>query len=503
MSGHILSIDTLLSYAPMPEALCEQIHKSVDRKRNGLDRKIIVLDDDPTGTQTVHGVNVYTDWEEKSIRAGMQESSNMFFILTNSRSFSSQKTEKVHREIGRRIAKLSAECGRDYILVSRSDSTLRGHYPLETETLRDAVERNSDKRFDGEILFPFFVEGGRYTIDNIHYAQDGNQLIPVGMTEFAKDRTFGYHASDLTEWCEEKTGGRYPRNEITCITLKELRGGDTAGIAQKLIGVKNFRKVIVNAIDYEDVTVFLDAYYDALESGKEFLFRSAASLVKALEGITHQPLLDCKAVLAGHGSAGGIIIAGSHVRRTTLQLQYLHKSGLPLEFIQFNQHRVLERGGLKDEAEKASKRAEAVVNSGKIAVVYTRRDRLDLNTDDPEKQLAISTEISDALVQVVENLKSQPYFVIAKGGITSSDIATKALHIWRAEVLGQIEPGVPVWMTGKESKFPGMAYIIFPGNVGQEDCLYRILAKLMLGNSQMAPPDMKCADYPAKGQNLK
>ena len=487
MSGHILSIDTLLSYAPMPEALCEQIRKSVDQKRKDLNRKIIVLDDDPTGTQTVHGVNVYTDWEEKTIRAGMQEKSNLFFILTNSRSFSSEKTRRVHGEIGRRIAKIAAECGRDYILVSRSDSTLRGHYPLETETLRDAVERNSDKRFDGEILFPFFVEGGRYTIDNVHYAQEGNQLIPVGMTEFARDRTFGYRSSDLTEWCEEKTGGRYTRDKITCITLKELRGGDTAGIARKLTKVKNFDKVIVNAIDYEDVTVFLDAYYDALKSEKEFLFRSAASLVKALEGITHQPLLDCKTALASRAGTGGIVIAGSHVRRTTLQLQYLRRSNLPLEFIQFDQHRVLERGGLRDEAKKASAKAEAVVNSGKIAVVYTRRDRLDLDTDDPEKQLAISTEISDALVRVIDNLNAPPHFIVAKGGITSSDIATKALHIWRAEVLGQIEPGVPVWMTGKESKFPGMAYIIFPGNVGEEDCLYRIVAKLLPGTNQALP----------------
>ena len=119
------------------------------------------------------------------------------------------------------------------------------------------------------------------------------------------------------------------------------------------------------------------------------------------------------------------------------------------------------------------------MESGRVAVVFTRRDRLDLDTDDPEKQLEVSTQISDAIVQVVGRLRIQPHFIIAKGGITSSDVATKALRIWRARVAGQVEPGVPVWVTGPESKFPGMPYIIFPGNVGKEDSLYRILAKLM------------------------
>ena len=479
MQENILSIDTLLSYVPLSESLQETVHENLEQKRKKMNRKIVVLDDDPTGTQTVHDINVYTDWEEESIRAGFQEDSNMFFILTNSRSFSSQHTEEVHRAIGERIAKISKEYKRDYILVSRGDSTLRGHYPLETATLKKAIERVSAKRFDGEILFPFFVEGGRYTIGNIHYAQDENKLVPVGKTEFSKDKTFGYRSSDLTEWCEEKTKGQYRADTVTAITLEELRSCNIKKITEKLMGIRNYNKVIVNAIDYEDIAVFLNAYFNALEAGKEFLFRSAASLVKALGGIRSRPLLDCRKELANTSQNGGIIIVGSHVQKTTDQLEYLKNGNLPVEFIQYDQHRVLEKNGLQEETRKVAAEAERLVRAGRIVAVYTRRDRLDLDTDDSEKQLEVSTEISDAIVRVIAGLDVQPRFLIAKGGITSSDIATKALHIWRAKIMGQIEPGIPVWLAGPESKFPGMAYIIFPGNVGNEKSLFRIVSKLM------------------------
>ena len=56
----------------------------------------------------------------------------------------------------------------------------------------------------------------------------------------------------------------------------------------------------------------------------------------------------------------------------------------------------------------------------------------------------------------------------AKGGITFSGIGTKALKVRRALVMGQIRPGIPVWQTGAESRFPGISYVIFPDNVGED-----------------------------------
>jgi uncharacterized protein YgbK (DUF1537 family) len=81
-------------------------------------------------------------------------------------------------------------------------------------------------------------------------------------------------------------------------------------------------------------------------------------------------------------------------------------------------------------------------------------------------------------VAIVRQLERRPRYLLAKGGITSSDIATRGLGIRRALVLGQILPGVPVWQSGPESRFPGMPYIVFPGNVGGVEALAEVCKQL-------------------------
>ncbi|MBR3458389.1 MAG: hydroxyacid dehydrogenase, partial [Selenomonadaceae bacterium] len=105
-------------------------------------KKIVVLDDDPTGVQTVHDISVYTEWTEDSIAAGFAEKNPMFFILTNSRAFSAEHTTEEHRKMAERIAAESKRSGKEFMVISRSDSTLRGHYPLETKVLRETLEKN-------------------------------------------------------------------------------------------------------------------------------------------------------------------------------------------------------------------------------------------------------------------------------------------------------------------------------------------------------------------------
>jgi uncharacterized protein YgbK (DUF1537 family) len=109
-------------------------------------------------------------------------------------------------------------------------------------------------------------------------------------------------------------------------------------------------------------------------------------------------------------------------------------------------------------------------------MVYTSRDLV--AGQDAEENLAMGNQISDSLVDIVKRISVRPRYLLAKGGITSSDIATKALGIKRAIVLGQILPGVPVWKMGRETCFPDMPYIVFPGNVGGYDALVQILDKL-------------------------
>lgn len=462
-----------------------------------LNRKIVVLDDDPTGTQTVHDVSVYTDWDEASIAEGFTEASPIFFILTNSRSFSREETIRVHTEIARTLYIVAQKKARKYLLVSRDDSTLRGHFPEETEALKSTLEGFGTIRFDGEIIIPFFKEGGRYTLNNVHYVKDSVGLVPVSRTEFASDKSFGFVNSHLGAWVEEKTRGRYNRNSCTYIALDDLRARNVSKIYHQLLAVKNFGKVIVNAIDYRDVKVFVLALVQAVLDGKEFLFRSAASLPKVLGNIKDKSLLSRNELITNKISSGGIVLVGSHVNNTTVQLEALrglansmevtgsasfvpsdlscHVENKNLAMVQFDQHLVTVPGGLEGEVRRVVALTESLISKGNCAVIYTRRERIDLQGGSAEDQLAMAIRISDALSSIIAQLKIRPAFIIAKGGITSSDVAIKALRVKKARVIGQIRPGIPVWITGPESKFPGLPYIIFPGNVGDRYTLKDII----------------------------
>ena len=442
--------------------------------------KLVVLDDDPTGVQTVHDISVYTEWSEDAIRAGFAEENRCFYILTNSRGMTAAETETVHREIGRRAARIGKETEKPYLLMSRSDSTLRGHYPLETELLREECE-NAHLPVDGEILCPFFPEGGRFTIGNVHYVKQGETLVPAADTEFAKDKTFGYRHSNLPAYIEEKTNGAYPASEVACISLEDLRAMRIEEITKQLLAVHDFGKVVVNAVSYDDVKVFAAALYRALRAGKYFLFRTAAGLVKVMAGVSDRPLLTKAQLIPEPTDAGGVIIVGSHTQKTTAQLNRLLT--LPETVaVPFRSDAVLEGDdALAAEVARCVALEEEIITSGKTAVCYTSRTLLSLPDDTPEEALLRSVKISNSVQQLAAGLKVRPSFVIAKGGITSSDIGTKALAVRRADVLGQIQPGIPVWRCGDESLFPGMAYVIFPGNVGEEDTLKSAAEVLIRG----------------------
>lgn len=458
-----LGIEILDSYKSMNE---EELNKQLLECVEKNEKKIIVLDDDPTGVQTVHDVSVYTDWSEESIREGFNETGKLFYILTNSRGFTVEQTTKCHTEIIQNVNKISKETGKEYMIISRGDSTLRGHYPLETELLRKGFEADGAKHVDGEIMCPFFKEGGRFTIGNIHYVKNENLLVPAGQTEFAKDKTFGYISSNLCEYIEEKTEGKYLADEVICISLEELRGIKIDEITEKLLKVENFGKVVVNAVDYCDLKVFVIALYKAMEQGKNFMFRVAAAIVKVIGGISDQPLLTRKDMVVKETKNGGIIVVGSHTQKTTSQVKELKKLK-DLVFMEFNSDLVLDEAAFQKEIENTLKTEEELISSGKTVVVYTKRKLLVVENDTKEDALVRSVKISDAAQSLVGKLKVTPAFVIAKGGITSSDVGTKALQVRKANVLGQICPGIPVWQTGAESKFPMIPYIIFPGNVGE------------------------------------
>lgn len=458
-----ISTEILTSFQKIDEAYIDSLLKKEIEANN---KKIVVLDDDPTGVQTVHDISVYTNWDKDSIRQGFEEENNLFYVLTNSRGFTEEQTTKAHHEIAEVVDEVARETGKEYIFISRSDSTLRGHYPLETQLLKADYEKNTGKTIDGEIMCPFFKEGGRFTIDNVHYVKYGEELVPANETEFAKDKTFGYTAYTMPEYIEEKTKGEYKAADVTCISLEDIHNMDIDKIEAQLMEVTGFNKVIVNAVDYADVKVFCTALYRAMAKGKVFMFRTAAAIVKVMGAVTDQPLLTREQMVVKETTNGGIVVVGSHTEKTTKQVECL-KELKDIEFIELDATLVKDDDAFEAEVSRCLAREEECIRAGKTVCCYTTRALITADTGDKEDELRLSVKISDAVQSLVGRLSITPSFVIAKGGITSSDVGTKALEVKKVNVLGQIKPGIPVWQTGEESKFPLTPYVIFPGNVGE------------------------------------
>ncbi|NLG84620.1 MAG: hydroxyacid dehydrogenase [Firmicutes bacterium] len=474
MNEKILVWDEFLTLLPAEPAE-EEIERVWRAAVARLPGKIVVLDDDPTGVQTVHGIPVYTRWDGPIMARLFEDEARLVYILTNSRALTAAQTAQLHRRLAVDLARTAEELGRDFLLVSRSDSTLRGHYPLETEIL--AAELGRRAPIHGEIIAPFFLEGGRFTFGDVHYVREGDRLVPAGQTEFAHDPVFGYRSSNLKEWVEEKTEGRYPAAQVKSIPLTMLRTRDLPGIVALLREVDGFGKVVLNAASYTDLKVFVIALAATLAAGKRFLFRTAASFVRALGGIEPKPLLGPEDLYpAGRPEGPGLILVGSYVRKTTVQLEALRS--LPdLVWIEWNVARAVEEAGAEEETVRAVLEIEAAFAAGRDVCVYTSREYRG-TAQGGEADLAFSTRVSMGLVEIVRRLRTRPGFILAKGGITSSDIGVKGLGVERAVVLGQIRPGVPVWRLGPESRFPGLPYVIFPGNVGDDTTLRETVAVL-------------------------
>ena len=413
--------------------------------------KMVVLDDDPTGIQTVYGCLLITQWDEDSVRMGFADEQPFFYILTNTRAMTREEAAAVTRSAMEMVIKVNQDYGYRLIIVSRSDSCLRGHFPLETDVMRSCLEHHGITVANKTPFCPAFIEAGRVTIDGIHYMKDGERLIPVSETEFARDNVFAYHTSVLTEYIREK-------------------------------GANPDDYTIVNAQSYDELRAFAHTVLSG-PATESIVIRSSSSLPKALSGIPDQPLLD-KSILSPLSSLTKVkatssitqfsvlssppcFIVGSHVKKTTQQLERLLQAEGTCA-IEVDVQRILDdANALMLETQDTIKQ---VVEQGLTPVIYTSRQEIRL--DDADQRQHLGQQVSDFLVDIVRQLCFVPSYLVGKGGITSHDILTKGLGVRSARVLGQIINSVPCVMT---HEFP---YIIFPGNVGNEDSLREVYLKL-------------------------
>ncbi len=452
----------------LPPEYAGELLPSIRKKFIKGENTIVVFDDDPTGTQTCHDVVVVTAWTVPLLEEELRKKPSILFILTNSRSIPAKAAVELTLEIGRNLSEAVRRSGRGIVAISRSDSTLRGHFPAEVDALAKALHMEDAVW----ILLPAFIEGGRYTIDDVHYIVEQQELVPVGDTPFAKDSVFGYTHSNLRKWIEEKTKDKVKAAEIFSFSLEDIRLGGPQGVAEKLSKCGPGTMAIVNACSYKDLEVFTMGLLLAEESGQKFLFRSSATFVPIRAGIAPGKIFSPKRedVISPYGS---LLVVGSYVPKTTSQLMFLldqktHKS------LEINVAQLL-NSATSDQSASVVKQVDQWLESGNDVLIYTSR-QLEVGKD-PESSLKINSIVSEFLVKVVKGLAVRPSFIVAKGGITSSDLASKGLSAEKALILGQAIPGVPVWKLDSKSKFPEIIYVVFPGNVGDHTALSEVCHK--------------------------
>ncbi|GFY95420.1 ketose-bisphosphate aldolase class-II family protein [Actinidia rufa] len=450
----ILQKEIVLKYLPTEWPLDPT--NDIRRLNQSNSKTLVVLDDDPTGTQTVHDIEVLTEWNIESLIEQFRKKPTCFFILTNSRSLSSDK------EADAAVSVLG--------------------------------------EMDAWIICPFFLQGGRYTIEDVHYVADSEWLVPAGETEFAKDAAFGYRSSNLREWVEEKTRGRIQASSVASISIQLLRKGGPNAVCAYLCNLQKGSTCIVNAASDRDMAVFAAGMIQAEIKGRQFLCRTAASFVSARIGIIPKAPILPKDLGINKGRSGGLIVVGSYVPKTTKQVEEL-KSQCGrilgsieviqiLNFISFCDVGILvnlfttafisvDKLAMKsieereEEISRAAERADVFIRACKDTLIMTSRELITGKT--PSESLEINFKVSSALVEIVRRITTRPRYILAKGGITSSDLATKALEAKYAKIVGQALAGVPLWQLSPESRHPGVPYIVFPGNVGDSCALAEVV----------------------------
>ncbi|WP_299487348.1 four-carbon acid sugar kinase family protein [Acaryochloris sp. IP29b_bin.137] len=432
--------------------------------------KIVVLDDDPTGSQTVHSCLLLLRWDVETLSQGLRDASPLLFILTNTRARSAKDAAQVTRDVCRNLKMAMAQVQsatddhpKHYLVVSRSDSTLRGHYPLETDVISEELGP-----FDAQFLVPAFLEGSRITQNGIHYIKNQDQLIPVHETEFAQDPVFGYRHSFLPDYIAEKTEGRVPASQVLHFSVEETA---SYGL-ERLMSLQNNQYAVVDAVEQVDLDRFAQLALAASAQGKRFLFRSAASLLTSLGNLPPQPIpaaAMAETVIRDHP---GIFIVGSYVQTTTTQLMHLlalsHIEGIEIN-LSLLQQKEVDTSQLKAQV---LKQTESIFRRHNTPVIYTSRQPLDFK--DLAERLPFNTQVANLLADIVQHLPSRLGFLVSKGGMTSNTILAGGLHLSSVRLLGQILPGCCVVHTGSEHAFPQLPVVLFPGNVGQSEDLVKI-----------------------------
>ncbi|HTZ93060.1 MAG TPA: four-carbon acid sugar kinase family protein [Streptosporangiaceae bacterium] len=474
-AGHLPAAPEVFADLPPARSDGARLRESIRALRTADSVLLGVLDDDPTGSQAVHGVEVVTAGGEEVYAAALAGPAATCFVLTNTRSLAEPAASELAARVARGLMGVADRLDGSRIqIVSRSDSTLRGHLVAEVRALQAARRHVAGAGFDGVLLVPAFIEAGRLTAADIHWARTSSGLVPVGQTEFARDAAFGYASSDLKDFIAEKSGGAVSSAQVRSLSLADIRAGGPGKIRDVLAGLAAGAWLIANATEYSDLEAVAYGALLAERDGKALLYRTGPSFVRALAGLEpREPLRGADLRWSRPGPGGhGLIVAGSHVAQTGRQLAVLRARHRVAD-VELDVPALMAGRRAGEVAALAARQATAALSRSDV-LLYTSRTVA--SGRGAEDSLAVGRAVSAALASAAGQVVSAgrgPAWIVAKGGITAHDVAVHGLRIRRAEVAGQLFPGmISVFRPIDAAPAAmGVPYVVFPGNVGGDEAL--------------------------------
>ena len=442
--------------------------------------KIIIIDDDPTGSQTVNSCTLILKWDYETLLKGLNGSSNLLFILANTRSLSEKDVKIRLKEICSSLKEImnnSLFAEEQFVIISRGDSTLRGHNFIEPLIIDELLGP-----FDATFYIPAFIEGNRKTVNGNHFVDN----IPIHETIFSKDKIFGFHTSNIKELIYEQSNRKLDFNHIENIFIRDflVSGSNQPNKLYTYINnLKNNKKVVVDIMDYSQLDEFSSIVKSLLKT-KKFLFRSAASFISSLSNVKHTQKDNFYFSQLSRKNNNdqimkGLIVVGSYVELTTLQLNKVLEISLckPLEI---NVLKLYKYFKLEDNLNKINFLKNLIINSirqnlsqGNIPVLYTSREIV--SPKDNNDFIQFQNFLSVFIAEIVSAIKNEIGYLISKGGITTNIIISEGFEADSVYLEGQILPGISI-VTFNLSKQKGKLPIVtFPGNIGHNMSLVKIL----------------------------
>ena len=437
--------------------------------------KFVVIDDDPTGSQTVHDCLLLLKWDCSTLVKGFESKSNLFFILANTRSLSENDAKLTIEEICKNLKTVIASQAyeEEIIFISRGDSTLRGHNFLEPNTLNSCLGP-----FDATFHIPAFIEGKRLTINGSHFVDQ----IPIDQTTFARDKIFGYETSNVKNLLFQKSKSQINIDDIQNLFLSDLEilnNEENNIVFKKLMNLKNNKHVIIDVENYSQLKKF-SLIIKKLSNQKKFLFRTAASFISSISekksDIQDERFFNLRIRNKEKNFLPGLVIVGSYVKLSTIQLKNLLElsSCVPIKLDVFE---FFEISSLDNNQERRNLFKNELIREirfsfeqGKTPVLFTSRKFMSL---DYSEQFNFYNSLAFFIAELVADLKYEIGYLISKGGITTNVILSDGLNAEYVYLEGQILTGISV-VTANLKNDKKLPIVTHPGNIGTKDSLVNI-----------------------------